>query len=94
MVGKSEFYFDKILVQVSILITCTHEQMLTARQQILLALLFKKQTKKKSKTKTKEYIKKYSPKNLKVNLQIKNLQPGQSKNEANSYLPSIWSQIR
>ena len=49
MVGKSEFYFDKILVQVSILITCTHEQMLTARQQILLALLFKKQNKQKKK---------------------------------------------
>lgn len=47
MVGKSEFYFDKILVQVSILITCTHEQMLTARQQILLTLLFKKQKQKK-----------------------------------------------
>lgn len=50
--------------------------------------------KNQNKTKTKEYIKKYSPKNLKVNLQIKNVQPGQSKNEANSYLPSISSQIR
>lgn len=64
MVGKSEFYFDKILVQVSILITCTHEQMLTARQQILLALLFKKQTNKKKQNKNKGVYKEIQSKEL------------------------------
>ena len=64
MVGKSEFYFDKILVQVSILITCTHEQMLTARQQILLALLFKKKNKQKKQNKNKGVYKEIQSKEL------------------------------